>query len=93
MRAGPTHEYVDAEMKQKVANTILHRVVGPEEHYGQPQQQYGQQNVGGQQQNFGGQQQNFGGQQQYGPQQGVSNGPKVCWFHSHFFVTNITSEL
>jgi hypothetical protein len=31
MRAGPTHEYVDAVMKQKVADSVLHRVVGPEE--------------------------------------------------------------
>lgn len=31
MRAGPTHEYVDAMMKQKVADSVLHRVVGQNE--------------------------------------------------------------
>jgi hypothetical protein len=49
MRAGPTHEYVDSMMKQKVADSVLHRVNGPEE---------------------------------AGPQQAVSNGPKLV--HKQF---------
>ena len=31
MRAGPMHDYTDVLMKQKVADTVLHRVVGPQE--------------------------------------------------------------
>lgn len=45
MRANPTHEYVDSMMKQKVADTVLHRVVGPEQYHQQQQQASPQQAV------------------------------------------------
>lgn len=38
MRVGPTHEYVDSMMKQKVADSVLHRVVEHDAAHQHPQQ-------------------------------------------------------
>lgn len=45
MRGGPSHEYVDSMMKQKVADSVIQRVVGHEEapQYQQQHQQQSQQ--------------------------------------------------
>lgn len=41
MRVGPSHEYVDSMMKQKVADSVIQRVVGHDE----APQQYSQQPI------------------------------------------------
>jgi hypothetical protein len=72
MRVGPSHEYIDSMMKQKVADSVIQRVVGPEASYQQPQQAAYQPQPAYQQQAV---YQQAPYQQQ---QQPISNGPKVC---------------
>lgn len=81
MRVGPTHEYIDSMMKQKVADSVIQRVVGHDSVDAPYQQQYQQQAAYQPQPTY--QQQAAYQQapyQQQQQQQQVSNGPKVGIF-------------